>query len=410
MGHRQRHRAFADTYVAGLFVLSAEEGWKRKESGSLSEQKGENKGMLQFLEAGYGVYVVAAICVLGILSKCMLHGFYRSAIKQTDNMAATRNRFLKGFRQRTENTYWINQGIYNARAYIERQVFGYRFMGISLDGWDGLAGQAVLLSLIAGGIGAYASYWYQLDSSYIVLYGAAAALGALAVLFVDQSVKTGQRREQLVLCLQDYIENSMGRRAANRMEKEEKDAGEQPKDNVIVSLERGMSRNKTENGEGDKMLGNGNRMDGRADSWGENGADGRGTAWMGNGPESRGMVRMEGGMENRGLNRMEGGMENRGTGRMENGSETRGANRMENRADSRMEKEEVVRKSGISMRRGAAMAKRRMSRVEQEPDEAEMMEENGRRSSTSEIENLRKSIEQAAAGKEKNESEKGVWI
>lgn len=351
--------------------------------------------MLQFLEAGYGVYVVAAICILGILSKCILHGFYRSAIKQTDNMAATRNRFLKGFRQRTENTYWINQGIYNARAYIERQVFGYRFMGITLDGWDGLAGQAVLLTLIAGGIGAYASYWYQLDSSYIVLYGAAAAMGALAVLFVDQCMKTGQNREQLVLCLQDYIENSMGRRAANRMEKEEKDVGEQPKDNVIVSLERGMMRNKKENGEDDRLSGNLNGMDGYTDDWAENGAEGRG------------MSRMEGGLEKRGTGRMENGSEKRGTGRMENGSESRGTTRMEHRADSRTEKEEVVRKSGISMRRGAAMAKRRMNRVEQNPDEDEMMEENGRRSSTSEIENLRKSIEQVAAGKEKNENEKG---
>lgn len=278
--------------------------------------------MLQFLESGNGVYVVAAICILGILSKLMAHNFYRRAIKQADNMASTRNRFLKSFRQKTENTYWMNQEIYNARVYIERQMFGYRFLGVSLDAWDGFAGQAVLLSLIAGGIGAYFSYWYQLDSSYIVLYGAVAAMGALAVLFVDQSLKNNQRREQLVVCLQDYIENSMGRRAANRMEKEEKEAAEQNnKDNVIVSMERGMLRTKADE-EGEKV------------------------------------------------------------------------------SAAEAKKEDNGR--GQSTRRGGFAGRRRARAAEQSLAEEDMNAmENGRRSSVAEIENLRKSMEQAAAGKDK---------
>lgn len=285
--------------------------------------------MLQFLESGNGVYVVAAICILGILSKLAAHSFYRRAIKQTDNMASTRNRFLKNFRQRTENTYWMNQGIYNARAYIERQVFGYRFLGFSLDAWDGFAGQAVLLSLIAGGIGAYFSYWYQLDSSYIVLYGAAAAMGALAVLFVDQSLKTGQRREQLVVCLQDYIENSMGRRAANRMEKEEKENAEQNKDNVIVSMERGILRGKSADEESEKA------------------------------------------------------------------------------SMTELKKEENSRVQNT--RRGGFVGKRRARGAEQSMSEDDMSAlENGRRSSVAEIENLRKSMEQAAAGKDKGLDEQAA--
>ncbi|MDO4294691.1 MAG: hypothetical protein Q4D90_00845 [bacterium] len=208
--------------------------------------------MLQFLEAGRGVYVVAAICILGILSKLAVNSFYKRAIKQTENMAATTNKFLKGFRQRMENTYWINQGIYNARAYIERQIFSYRFLGVSLNAWDAFSGQAVLLSLLAGGMGAYLSYWYQMDSSYIVLYGAAGAMGALLLLLTEQTVKSAQKQEQLLVCLQDYIENSMGRRMNNRMEKEEKEGAQMAavpqgnKEHVIVSMERGNLRTKAE--------------------------------------------------------------------------------------------------------------------------------------------------------------------
>lgn len=202
--------------------------------------------MLQFLETGTGVYGIAVICMLGILSKCMVNQVYRRMIRQTDNMATTRNVFLKNFRQRTENTYWVNQGIYNARVYVERQIYGCRFLGLPLDIWDGIAGQAVLLTLLAGGTGAYLSYWYQLDSSYMVMYSMTAAIGAIGVLLTDWSVRTGKKRDQLVFCLQDYVENSMGRRSANRTEKEEKEIEDANKDHVIVNMERGGFRSRME--------------------------------------------------------------------------------------------------------------------------------------------------------------------
>lgn len=202
--------------------------------------------MLQFLETGTGVYGIAVICMLGILSKCMVNQVYRRMIRQTDNMATTRNAFLKNFRQRTENTYWVNQGIYNARVYVERQIYGCRFLGLPLDIWDGIAGQAVLLTLLAGGTGAYLSYWYQLDSSYMVMYSMTAAIGAIGVLLTDWSVRTGKKRDQLVFCLQDYVENSMGRRSANRTDKEEKEIEDANKDRVIVNMERGGFRSRME--------------------------------------------------------------------------------------------------------------------------------------------------------------------
>lgn len=292
--------------------------------------------MLQFLEAGRGVYVVAAICILGILSKLAVNSFYKRAIKQTENMAATTNKFLKGFRQRMENTYWINQGIYNARAYIERQIFAYRFLGVSLNAWDGFLGQAVLLSLMAGGIGAYLSYWYQMDSSYIVLYGAVGTMGALLLLLTEQTVKSTQKQEQLLVCLQDYIENSMGRRMSNRMEKEEKEAAQTAavtqgnKEHVIVSMERGNLRTKAEEKEVEET------------------------------PQSSGNIparRAAGIVGKRRSEREEGG----GTFR-----ETEGA-------------------------RGTVSA-------------GKVVAESGNRSSAAQMESLRKSMEQAAAGKEKTVS------
>ncbi len=288
--------------------------------------------MLQFLETGTGVYGIAVICMLGILSKCMVNQVYRRMIRQTDNMATTRNAFLKNFRQRTENTYWVNQGIYNARVYVERQIYGCRFLGLSLDIWDGIAGQAVLLTLLAGGTGAYLSYWYQLDSSYMVMYSMTAAIGAIGVLLTDWSVRTGKKRDQLVFCLQDYVENSMGRRSANRTEKEEKEIEDANKDRVIVNMERGGFRSRMEQ-------------------------------------------------------------------EKENQERLNESKKEEMRASLVMGAEENSDKKGFQTRRDAV--KKRKGHLETERMENETVSvKNNIRGSLAEIENLRKSVEQTAAGKD----------
>lgn len=286
--------------------------------------------MLQFLEAGTGVYGIAVICVLGILSKCMVNQVYRRMIRQTDNMATTRNTFLKSFRQRTENTYWVDQGIYNARVYVERQIYGCRFLGLPLDIWDGIAGQTVLLMLLAGGTGAYLSYWYQLDSSYIVMYGMTAAIGAMGVLLTDWSVRTGKKREQLVFCLQDYVENSMGRRSAGRTEKEEREIEDANKDRVIVNMERGGFRSRMEQEKEEKEC-------------------------------------------------------------------FKGAKKEERRAQLVME--ENPDKKGFQTRREAV--KKRKGHLETEKAEGEIVSaRNAARTPLADMENLRKSVEQTAAGKD----------
>ena len=89
--------------------------------------------MLEFLQTGRMLYVLAAICALGTLSTLVTGSLYKRLIKETGNMALTKDKNLKALKQRMENVFLINHGIRNVNAYIEKQLYGFRFMHMSLD-------------------------------------------------------------------------------------------------------------------------------------------------------------------------------------------------------------------------------------------------------------------------------------
>ena len=164
--------------------------------------------MLQFLQTGKVLYVLAMIAGLGMFSKLVTSSLYKRLIKETGNMALTKNKNLRTLKQKTENMFLVSQGVRNPNAYIERQVYGFRFMNLSLDNWDNLSVQAMILCFLVGGIAAFGAYWCRCDSYYIVLYGTMGILSGLFLVFVDNGSNISGKRQYLVDSLVDYVENS----------------------------------------------------------------------------------------------------------------------------------------------------------------------------------------------------------
>ncbi len=178
--------------------------------------------MLELLETGKALYALAAVCVLGILSRLVARNLYKRLIKETDNMTLTKNRYLRDLKQKAENAYRLNQGIHNTKVYLEKQLANYRFLGLSLSGWGNLSGQLTVLCFLLGGAAAFGAYWYRCDSYYVALYGSVGVLAGLLTLFMDYGVNLGERKNQLLNALQDYLDNSLfnrlGRETASAME------------------------------------------------------------------------------------------------------------------------------------------------------------------------------------------------
>lgn len=164
--------------------------------------------MLQFLQTGKALYILAVVCGLGIISKLVTSRLYKRLIKETGNMALTKNKNLRSLKQKTENLFLLNQGIRNSGAYIEKQLYGFRFMKLSLDVWDNISIQAMIACFLLGGAAAFGAYWYRCDSYYIVMYGSMGILSGLFLVLIDNGVNISLKRQQLTDTLVDYVENS----------------------------------------------------------------------------------------------------------------------------------------------------------------------------------------------------------
>ena len=182
----------------------------------LFEQFRKERGavfMMQLLETGKALYVLAGLCLMGILTRGLTRRLYKGLLKESTNLTVTKNRTLKELKTRAENAYRVNQGMRDTGAWLEHQLNEMKIMGFTLNGWSGLAMQWTWLCLLAGGTGAFLAYWYRLDTSCMVLYGAGGILLAMLTLVFD-GVTAGVRREQLMMALQDYLENVMYPRMA----------------------------------------------------------------------------------------------------------------------------------------------------------------------------------------------------
>ena len=133
-------------------------------------------------------------------------------------MAMTRNKNLQNLKQRLENTCRLGQNIVNTQAYLDKQIDGFSFLHISLDAWNGVSMEMVLLGLLTGAAEAFLAYWYELDASYIVLYASAAVMSGLFLAFIESCFQIDQKQQRLETALLEYVDNSVFLRAAREKE------------------------------------------------------------------------------------------------------------------------------------------------------------------------------------------------
>lgn len=189
--------------------------------------------MMQFLTTGKAIYVIAAICAVGLFSKLLVRNLYRRLIKQSDNMMSTNNRVLRQIKQKAENAYRVNSGINNVSALVERQLYQCKRLGLPIRTWDNLAACAALLCFLLGGTGAFLAFRGEAPMGTIVLYGACGVLFGVLNLFFDNLMDTAGKRQQLLVHMSDYVENTLLGRLARGLaieEPEEEEQEEEEKD------------------------------------------------------------------------------------------------------------------------------------------------------------------------------------
>ena len=51
--------------------------------------------MMNFLQTGKALYILAAVCLAGIVVRLLAGSFYKGLIKESANLALTKNKYLR---------------------------------------------------------------------------------------------------------------------------------------------------------------------------------------------------------------------------------------------------------------------------------------------------------------------------
>ncbi len=166
----------------------------------------------EFLETGNVLYLMLAVSALGVLSKFLVNGRYRKLLRQSQNMGTAKDKYLKQWKLKFENTYRAGGGMENIPVYVEKNLGQYRFLGIRLSKLSRLNALAAALVCLGGLTAAFMTYWYTDTMEIVILYAASGILLGGAMVLWEGFCNTRGKRGRLLLYIRDYFENTLAGR------------------------------------------------------------------------------------------------------------------------------------------------------------------------------------------------------
>jgi hypothetical protein len=154
-------------------------------------------------------YTVSVIFAVGILLRLILNGRYKSLIKQTENFGNCKNMFLKQIKLKFESNYRLNMGMNNIEVFVDRQLSKYKVMGTSLNQMENRIKLIPVLCIIAGAAGAAFGAYLQFGVIDLALMAGSGAVAAVVLAVFDLLLDISYKKELLVVCLCDYLENNL---------------------------------------------------------------------------------------------------------------------------------------------------------------------------------------------------------
>lgn len=175
--------------------------------------------MLQeILEGSVLLYVMAALCAFGVLSKLAVWISYRRLMKATQNMSASKNTLTTQLRLKFENCYKLNLNVQNVPAFVDKYLQKYKVCGMRVHTAGRILQVMLLLNGMIGVAGCAGIIWLGLDIPYLVRDAAAAVLSVMVLYLIDYMLDVEDKREIVVTNLQDYLDNVLTNRLQHTYE------------------------------------------------------------------------------------------------------------------------------------------------------------------------------------------------
>lgn len=165
-----------------------------------------------WMNRGYVVYVILGVAFAGFLSRFIAGAVYDSLMKDTENFAKAKGKFVKQVKLKYENSYKLNLSIHNNDAFVDKLMANYKLCGISLHGFRKASGTLGLFCVILLGfqaaIGGVAGL-SMAEQLWNALHG---MIALILLLFSCRIIDLNYKHQVVRTNLLDYLENSLKNR------------------------------------------------------------------------------------------------------------------------------------------------------------------------------------------------------
>jgi hypothetical protein len=166
--------------------------------------------MTGITNAENGVYILWGIALLGLMLKMISNAYIKMFMRKTENMATTKKKKLRIMRQKYENRK--SMGMEGSSGdFVEKNVRGFRFMGVPLDAWGRHMNIGVYAAVIvtAGAFLLYDPSWR--GSPMMVTFLANSVIVCAFLMSLENIFLTRTKLEIMKANIRDYLDNMSAR-------------------------------------------------------------------------------------------------------------------------------------------------------------------------------------------------------
>lgn len=180
--------------------------------------------MKEFLAQGYVVYLMGALCALGILCELTAGHIYRRLNKQAERIVYAKHPFFKRLRMEYEKAAQIGAGVMDGQVFTRKKLFSYRVCGIHLSSFARAAIPAGVACLLAAAADLLGCLWFGFSAREMMYPAAGGAVAALGLALFHLLANEKGKERYLELQVQDYLMNAAAWRnqAGREVQKEDK--------------------------------------------------------------------------------------------------------------------------------------------------------------------------------------------
>lgn len=160
-----------------------------------------------FVEEHGIYYIIGAVCLIGMLGKWYEGRVYKRLLRALDSTDRMEHPLVKQLRLKYMSCQRLDYEIHNVDAFVENQLYRYKYRFISLERLNGIAGRMMLLCIMAACAGVGICVYEKLDIRLLMYHIVAGALGVAMLEWSELQFGCETKRKMIFVALKDYLEN-----------------------------------------------------------------------------------------------------------------------------------------------------------------------------------------------------------